>query len=69
MCDYRTLPTNTLRRIAEIGGKLEKAKKTFAALQAELGSAYLRQLKARIGALDEEFIIAVENQNLSETNA
>ncbi len=69
MCDYRTLPTNTLRRIADIGGKLEKAKKTFTALQAELGSEYLQQLKARIGALDEEVIIAVENQNLSETNA
>jgi len=62
MAEYKTLPTNTLRRISEIGTKVEKAKKTFSSLRAELGTDYLEQLKARIGALNEEVIIAVENQ-------
>lgn len=62
MTEYKTLPTNTLRRIAKIGTRIETAKKKFSQIRAELGSDYLQQLKARIGALDEEVIIAVENQ-------
>ena len=66
MAEYKTLPTNTLRRISEIGTKVEKAKKTFSSLRTELGTDYLEQLKARIGELNEEVIIAVENQQTSE---
>jgi superfamily II DNA or RNA helicase/HKD family nuclease len=61
MLDYRTLPANTLRRIAAIGTNKEKAKKEFAALRTELGDDYLRRLKQRIQELREEVIIAVEN--------
>lgn len=57
-----TLPTNTLRRIANIGGNTERAKRQFTLLRSELGQDYLQQLKDRIGALHEEVIIAVENQ-------
>jgi superfamily II DNA or RNA helicase/HKD family nuclease len=62
MTEYKTLPTNTLRRIADIGAKTDKALKELAKLKRELGPDYLQQLKERIGALDEEVIIAVENQ-------
>lgn len=62
MTEYKTLPTNTLRRIAEIGGNNECAKRQFTKLRSELGQDYLKQLKDRIGALHEEVIIAVENQ-------
>ena len=67
MTEYKTLPTNTLRRIADIGGNTERAKRQFATLRGELGPDYLQQLKDRIGALHEEVIIAVENQK-AETN-
>lgn len=62
MTEYKTLPSNTLRRIAEIGSNPDKVLKGIARLKAELGSDYLQQLKNRIGALNEEVIIAVENQ-------
>lgn len=62
MTEYKTLPMNTLRRIANIGGNIERAKREFTKLRAELGSDFLQQLKDRIGALREEVIIAVENQ-------
>ncbi|MFP4203320.1 MAG: helicase-related protein [Opitutales bacterium] len=67
MTEYKTLPSNTLRRIADIGGKLEKAQKELTQLRAELGPDYLQQLKDRIGALNEEVIIAVENQKGAST--
>ncbi len=60
--EYRTLPANTLRRIADIGTNKERAKKEFAVLRAELGDDYLKQLKARMALLKEEVIIAVENR-------
>ena len=63
MSEYRTLPTNTLRRIADIGAKADKALQELSKLRTELGADYLQQLKDRIGALDEEVIIAVENKN------
>lgn len=63
MTEYKTLPTNTLRRIADTGGMRDKAVKELTKLKAELGPGYLQQLKDRIGALNEEVIIAVENQN------
>jgi hypothetical protein len=63
MTEYKTLPTNTLRRIAELSGKTDLALKELAKLKHELGPDYLQQLKDRIGALNEEVIIAVENQN------
>ena len=62
MAEYKTLPTNTLRRIADIGTKTDKALQELSKLRTELGPDYLQQLKERIGALDEEVIIAVENQ-------
>ena len=62
MTEYKTLPTNTLRRISEIGTGTDRAKTVFASLRTELGSTYLRKLKERIGAPDEEVIIAGENQ-------
>lgn len=62
MIEYKTLPTNTLRRIADTGGKTDRALKELAKLKNELGPDYLQQLKNRIGALNEEVIIAVENQ-------
>ena len=64
MTEYKTLPTNTLRRIAELGGKSDQALKKLSKLKGELGSDYLTQLKNRLGALHEEVIIAVENQQL-----
>ena len=65
MTEYKTLPTNTLRRIADIGGKTDKALVKLTKLKNELGHDYLKKLKDRIGALDEEVIIAIENQNKS----
>ena len=62
LTEYKTLPTNTLRRIASVGEKRDKALKELAKLKSELGADYLRQLKDRIGSLNEEIIIAVENQ-------
>ena len=62
MSEYKTLPTNTLRRIADLGEKIDPALKELVKLKNELGPDYLQQLKDRIGALNEEVIIAVENQ-------
>ena len=62
MTEYKTLPTNTLRRISETGTNTDRAKKAFTELRAELGPDYLQNLKERIGAPNEEVIIAVENQ-------
>ncbi|MFA6172099.1 MAG: helicase-related protein [Kiritimatiellales bacterium] len=62
MLEYRTLPVNTLRRIADIGKNKERARKEFADLRAELGDDYLKQLKTRVKELREEVIIAVENR-------
>jgi len=64
--EYRTLPSNTLRRIAAIGNSEEQARKEFAALRSELGADYLKQLKKRIRELREEVIIAVENRGAGQ---
>ena len=65
MIEYKTLPTNTLRRISGVAGKTSKALNELVKLKNELGPDYLKKLKERIGALDEEVIIAVENQKNS----
>lgn len=62
MTEYKTLPNNTLRRIASVGNKSDQALKELTKLKNELGSDYLQRLKERIYALNEEVIIAVENQ-------
>lgn len=68
MTEYKTLPTNTLRRIADIGAKTDKALTELSKLRTELGPDYLQQLKDRIGALNEQVIIAVENQKESNNS-
>ncbi len=66
MLEYRTLPSETLRRIAAIGENKERARKEFSALRTELGDDYLKQLKKRVKELKEEVIIAVENRSQSQ---
>ncbi|MCD6413221.1 MAG: DEAD/DEAH box helicase family protein [Elusimicrobia bacterium] len=68
--EYGTLPTSTLRRIADFEvTSPEKIKKTIEALEKlkkELGEDYLFKEKERLKELRKEIIIAIENR--SENN-
>ncbi|MBP8689170.1 helicase [Patescibacteria group bacterium] len=64
--DYGTLPTKTLRRIADINYRSESdlvpAIREINALMKELGSNYLDIEKQRNKNLNKEIIIAIENK-------
>ena len=65
--DYKTLSDYTLRRLAnlETTAKEEKGvakvKEELTSLRQELGENYLDKIKQKIGKLDKEVIIAIEN--------
>lgn len=66
--DYGTLPTKTLRRIAEMNCKsendIQKTIKEIESLISEMGSDYLEIEKKRLQSFNKEIIIAIENQKL-----
>ena len=65
--DYKTLSDYTLRRIAALDikstdtKKIEANKEELAKLQDELGFDYLTRIKQKVGQLEKEVIVAVEN--------
>jgi len=65
--DYKTLSDYTLRRITSLDTtakdekKIAETKKELASLRQDLGEDYLDRVKQKIGRLDKEVIIAVEN--------
>lgn len=65
--DYKTLSDYTLRRIANLaadatdGKKVAVNKEELARLQNDLGFDYLAKIKQKIGQLDKEVIVAIEN--------
>ena len=67
MLEYKTLSEYTLRRIANLCGsnkvdnKLKGIKEELDKLKKELGENYLDKVKARVGSLETEVIIAIEN--------
>ena len=67
MLEYKTLSEYTLRRIANLCGsnkvdnKLKGIKEELDKLKKELGENYLDKVKTRVGSLETEVIIAIEN--------
>lgn len=65
--DYKTLSDYTLRRITNLETtskdekKIAKVKAELASLRQDLGEDYLERIKQKIGRLDKEVIIAIEN--------
>ena len=65
--EYKTLSDYTLRRIANLNSlnkdkaKIQKTKDELEKLQQELGADYLDKVKSKLGRLDTEVIIAIEN--------
>jgi hypothetical protein len=65
--DYKTLSDYTLRRITNLETtsnderKIAKNKAELNKLRKELGEDYLDRIKQKIGRLDKEVIIAIEN--------
>jgi len=65
--DYKTLSDYTLRRIAALDIKSADAKRIavnkeeLARLQDELGFDYLARVKQKVGQLEKEVIVAIEN--------
>ena len=65
--EYKTLSDYTLRRITNLetatkdDKKIARVKEELTRLQRELGEDYLDKIKQRIGKLDKEVIIAIEN--------
>jgi len=65
--DYKTLSDYTLRRITSLDTttrdeeKIAEIKEELASLRQGLGEDYLNRVKQRVGRLDKEVIIAVEN--------
>jgi len=65
--DYKTLSDYTLRRITSLETtakdekKIAEVKAELTSLRQELGEDYLDRIKQKIGRLDKEVIIAVEN--------
>jgi len=65
--DYKTLSDYTLRRITSLETtakdekKIAEVKEELASLRQDLGEDYLDRVKQKIGRLDKEVIIAVEN--------
>ena len=73
MRDFQTLPKYTLRRLTKISldnkasaKKLAEFKRILADLRHNLGEDYLERIEQRLGAVETEIIIAVENQNIAE---
>lgn len=65
--EYKTLSDYTFRRIANLNSlnkdtaKVQKTINELEQLQKELGIDYLDKVKAKLGQLDTEVIIAIEN--------
>jgi len=65
--EYKTLSDYTLRRIANLNSlnkdkaKIQKTKDELERLQQELGVDYLDKVKSKLGQLETEVIIAIEN--------
>jgi superfamily II DNA or RNA helicase/HKD family nuclease len=65
--DYKTLSDYTLRRIANLAADTKDEKKIGAiktelsSLQNDLGFDYLAKIKQKIGQLEKEVIVAIEN--------
>jgi superfamily II DNA or RNA helicase/HKD family nuclease len=65
--EYKTVSDYTLRRIANLNSlnkdkvKIQKTKDELEKLQQELGADYLDKVKAKLGQLETEVIIAIEN--------
>jgi len=65
--DYKTLSDYTLRRIALLDANTKDEKKIvankaeLASLQNDLGFDYLAKIKQKVGQLDKEVIVAIEN--------
>ncbi len=65
--EYKTLSDYTLRRIANLNSvstekaKIQKTMDEMRKLREELGTDYLDRVKAKLGQLETEVIIAVEN--------
>lgn len=62
--DYKTLSDYTLRRIANLSADAKDVKKTVTELtnlEKDLGLNYLDKIKTKVGQLDKEIIVAVEN--------
>ncbi len=65
--EYKTLSDYTLRRIANLNSlnkdkaKIQKTKDELEKLQQELGTDYLDKVKSKLGRLETEVIIAIEN--------
>jgi superfamily II DNA or RNA helicase len=70
--DYRTLSQYSLRRLSlfELKPDSDSALRSFinelVTLKAHLGENYLEIIERRLGSLDSEIIISVENQRLCE---
>jgi ERCC4-related helicase/HKD family nuclease len=67
MLEYKTLSEYTLRRIANLNSdskssaKLKGLKEELDRLKMEIGENYLDKVKAQVGTLETEVIIAIEN--------
>jgi len=67
IAEYKTLSDYTLRRITNLettakdAKKIARVKEELTVLGGELGEDYLDKVKQRIGRLDKEVIIAIEN--------
>jgi hypothetical protein len=65
--DYKTLSDYTLRRISVLDIKSTDAKiiaadkEELAKLQNELGFDYLTRIKQKVGQLEKEVIVTIEN--------
>ncbi len=65
--DYKTLSDYTLRRIANLDANAKNEHKIaaniaeLASLQNDLGYDYLAKIKQKIGQLEKEVIVAIEN--------
>ena len=65
--EYKTISDYTLRRIANLDSlnkdevKISKTKDELEQLRKELGEDYLDKVKAKLGRLETEVIIAIEN--------
>ena len=72
--DYKTLAPYSLRRLAtfelkpEDSSSLNSFIKELDLLKAHLGEDYLDILESRLGSLDSEIIISIENQRIGSEN-
>ena len=65
--DYKTLSDFTLRRIANLQTNnssekdIEKISDEFIKLKNDLGEDYLEKIKNKLGSMQSEVIVAIEN--------